>query len=113
MLFRFCEEFGREYAPKMTGFVDNNLCVLHYGNASSQKVIVVQEFCCQNSTIVINQAPDLPHMALFDFFLFQKLKLPLQERNFEFIEAAKENSLKKLKSKPQSTYEKCIEDWAN
>ncbi|CAK9826008.1 hypothetical protein ANTRET_LOCUS3925 [Anthophora retusa] len=50
-------------------------------------------------------------MALYDFFLFVRLKLPLRGKGFQTIEAIKENSQKKLKAIPKSAYEKCFEDW--
>lgn len=56
------------------------------------------------------QAPYSPDMALCDFFLFPRLKLPLRGKRFETIEATKVNSQKELKAISKSAYEKCFED---
>ena len=53
---------------------------------------------------------NLPHVS-HDFFLFLKLKFPLQGTRHESIEAIKRNSLKELKAIPAEAYKKCMENW--
>ncbi|XP_043260660.1 uncharacterized protein LOC122402146 [Colletes gigas] len=89
----------------------NNCWILHHDNASSHTSILVREFLAKNSTNVIEQAPYSSDMALCDFFLFPKLKLPLRGRRFESMEAIKENSQKELKALPSPAFKKCFEDW--
>ena len=50
-------------------------------------------------------------MALADFFLFQKLKLPLRGTRFRSIEDMKQNSRWELKSIPENAFKKCFDDW--
>ena len=54
-----------------------------------------------------------PAMAPADFFLFPKLKLPLQGTRFQSIEDIKENSRRELKSIPENSFNKCFNDWIN
>ena len=49
-------------------------------------------------------------MALADFFLFPKLKLPLRGTRFQSIEDIKETEVE-LKSIPENTFNKCFHDW--
>lgn len=106
-LFSVMMIFAQEYLLKTATFVEG-----HFDNSPSLKtVIIVQELLAKNAEKVTDQVLYSPDMALFDFFLVPKLKLPLQGRHFESVEALEENRLKSLKVIPQSTYEKCMEDW--
>ena len=58
----------------------------------------------KNSTNVIEQPPYSPAMAPAVFFLFTKLKLPLQGPRFQSIEDIKENSRRDLKSIPENAF---------
>ena len=51
--------------------------------------LIVNEFLAKNSTNIIEQPPYSPDMALTDFFLFLKLKLPLRGTRFQSIEDIK------------------------
>ena len=50
-------------------------------------------------------------MAPANFFLFAKLKLPLQGTCFQSIEDMRENSQRELKSIPKNVFKKCFDDW--
>ena len=67
---------------------------------------VVTEFKAKNATNTIDQPPYPPELALFDFFLFPKLKLPLWGIRFVMIEAIKQNSWKEMKAIPGTAYKK-------
>ena len=71
------------------------------------------EFLAEHETKVIAQPPYSPDLAPCDFFLFPKLKYPLQGTRHESIEAIKGNSLKELKAIPTETYKKCMKNWIN
>ena len=77
----------------------------------SHKAIIVNEFPAKNSTNIIEQLPYSPHMAPADFFLFPKLKLPLQGTCFQSIENMKENWRRELKSITKNAFKKCFDDW--
>ena len=49
-------------------------------------------------------------MAPADFFLFPKLKLPLQSTRFQSKEDIKENSRRELKRIPENAFKKCFDD---
>ena len=57
------------------------------------------------------QPPYSPDLAPCDFFLFPKLKRPMEGRRFATIEEIKTASQEELKTIPKSAYEKCFEDW--
>ena len=59
---------------------------------------------------IIEQLPYSPDMASADFFLFPKLKLPLQGTRFQSIEDIKENSRRELKSIPENAFKECFID---
>lgn len=50
-------------------------------------------------------------MALCDFVLLPKFKLPPRGRRLESIEAIKEDSQKELRTMHSSGFEKCFEQW--
>ena len=50
------------------------------------------------------------YLAPSDFFLFPKLKKPMEGHRFLTIEEIKTASLKKLKAIPQNDYQKCFDD---
>ena len=75
--------------------------------------LIVTEFLAKHETTVIAHPPHSTDLAPSDFFLFPKLKYPLQETRHELIEATKRNSLKELKTIPAEAYKKCMENWIN
>ena len=54
-------------------------------------------------------SPDLG--PVFDFFLFLKLKTPLNRKRFATIEEIKGKSKRELLTIPKSAVQKCFEDW--
>ncbi|KAJ8729007.1 hypothetical protein PYW07_006703 [Mythimna separata] len=88
-----------------------NSWILHHANAPSHKAIIVNEFLTKNSTNTMQQPPYSPDMALADFFLFLKLKLPLRGTRFQSIKDIKENSRRKLNSIPEAAFKKCFDEW--
>ena len=55
----------------------NNLWILYDDNAPSHRATVVTEFKAKNATNTIDQPLYSPDLALLNFFLFPKVKLPL------------------------------------
>ena len=64
----------------------------------------------KNSTNIIEQSPYSLDMALDDFFLFPKVKIPLRSTRFQSIEDLKENSRRELKAIPENAFKKCFDD---
>ena len=50
-------------------------------------------------------------MAPANFFLFQKLKLPLRGTRFQSTEDIKKNSRRELESISKNAFKKCFDDW--
>ena len=67
-------------------------------------------FLAKNNTVIIPQPPYSPDLAPCDFFLFPRLKRPMNGRRFATIEEIKTESLRELKDIPKSAYQKCFED---
>ena len=71
------------------------------------------EFLAKHETKIIVQPPYSPDLSPCDFFLFPKLKYPLQGTHHVSIEAIKRNSLNELKAIPAEAFKKCMENWIN
>ncbi|XP_053995846.1 uncharacterized protein LOC128885687 [Hylaeus anthracinus] len=76
---------------------------------STQHIVV--DVLAKHETKVIAQPSYSPDLSSCDFFLFLKLKYPLQGTCHESIEAIKRNSLKELI--PAEAYKKCMKNWIN
>ena len=64
----------------------------------------MNEFLAKNSTNIIEQPPYSPDGASAYFFLFLKIKLPLQGTRFQLIEDIKENLQREMKSIPENAF---------
>ena len=62
---------------------------------------------------IIEKPSYSPDMALVNFLLFPKLKLPLRGVRFQSIEDIKVNSKRELKSIPENAFKKFFDDWIN
>ena len=80
-----------------------------HDNAPSHSSLIVTGFLAKHETKVIAQPLYSPDLAPWDFLPFPELKYPLRGTHYEFIEAIKRNSLKKLKAIPAEVYKKCME----
>ena len=89
----------------------DNSWFLHHDNAPSHTASILREFFAKNATNIVPQPPYSPDLALCDFWLFSKLKRPLRGHRFESIEAIKGESLKALRSIPESDFAACFEEW--
>ena len=86
----------REQIPrKRADLWKENSWILHDDNASSHKAIIVNEFLSKNSMNIIEKPPYSPDMAPVDFYLFQKLKLPLWGTCLKNLKFKKNNKLYK------------------
>ena len=65
----------------------------------------------KNKTVIITQPPYSQHLAPADFFLFPKLKTPMEGNCFATIEAIKEKLKQELLAIPKSEFQKCLVDW--
>ena len=71
--------------------------------------MVVREFLAENKTVIMPQ-PCTPVLAPDDFFLFSKLKAPMEGKRFSTIEEIKEKPKQNLLAIPKSSFQKCSED---
>jgi len=83
--------------------------ILHHDNASSHSAIIIREFLTKNETNTIQQPSNSPDMAPCDFFLFNRVKKPLQETRFNSRKEVMEKSKTALMA--ISTIPKCFESW--
>lgn len=56
---------------------------LHYDNAPSHTVLLIQEFLPKNQLPILPQSPYSTDFTLCDFWLFTKMKSILMEKKFE------------------------------
>jgi len=71
----------------------------------------VQQFLAKHSTAQLQQPPYSPDLALYDFFLFPRLKKVLKRHQFEATEDIKQNSMKTLLDIPKEEFTKCFQQW--
>ena len=89
----------------------NNSWLLHHDNAPAHSSLLVRNFLVKNYTVIMPQPPFSPDLAPCDFFLFPRLKRPMEGRRFATIEEIKTESLRDLKDIPKSAYHKCFQDY--
>ena len=99
----------KQFAKKETGF--NNSRILHHDNAPPHNAIVIREHLAKNETTTIQQQPNSPDLAPYDFFLFGRLKKPLRGTRYSTRDEVMDKSKMALMAIPQTDYKKCFEDW--
>ena len=83
----------REAIPqKCTELLKTQLWILQHDNASAYTSMLVREFLAENKTVIMPQPPNSPELASADFFLFPKLKTPMELKRFATIEEIKDKS---------------------
>ena len=92
-------------------FWADNSWFLHHDNVASHTALVLCDHFAKNSTHIIPQPPYSPDLAPCDFWLFPKLKRPLQGHRFDTIEEIQAESKKALKAIPEIEFNKCFDDW--
>jgi len=84
---------------------------LHHNNAPTHTSFTVREFLAQHNITLLPHPPYSPDLALFDFFLFSKLKTHLKGHNFrtvENVQAAAMRALNNISSEDSLHY---YEEW--
>jgi hypothetical protein len=74
---------------------------LHHDNALALSSHLIQSFLAKHGIPVVRQAPYSPHMAPYDFWLFPKLKRPLEGSRFDSREDIMRNATKERRSLPE------------
>jgi hypothetical protein len=60
--------------------------ILHHDIVPTHAVLSVAQFLTSKCIMVMLQSPYSPDLTLFNFFLFQKVKLAVKEHHFESTE---------------------------
>lgn len=89
----------------------DNSRFLHHDNAPSHTALILREFFDKKSTNIIPHPPYSPDLALCDFWLFSKLKLPFRKNRFKSIKDIKRESLRALKAIPKIDFNSCFRYW--
>ena len=85
---------------------------LHHDNAPAHSSHLIQGFFLAKHNIpLVRQAPYSPDMALCDFWLFPKLKIPLKGKRFESREDITRNATDLMNMIPQEAFQKCFQQW--
>jgi hypothetical protein len=74
---------------------------LHHDNAPAHSSHLIQSFLAKHGIPVVHQAPCSPNMAPCDFWLFPKLKRPLNSSCFDRREVIMCKATKELRSLPE------------
>jgi len=70
-------------------------------------------FLVKHRITQVCQSPYSPDLALCDFWLFSKLKLPLKGRRFPTTNEIKENATRQLMAIPKKDFSDCFESERN
>jgi hypothetical protein len=71
----------------------------------------VQTFLAKHHITQVCQPPYSPDLALCDFWLFSKLKMPLNGRRFQTANEIKKNATRQLMAIPKKEFSDCFEKW--
>jgi transposase len=74
---------------------------LHHDNALAHSSHLIQSFLAKHGISVVRQAPYSPDISPCDFWLFSKLKRPLNCSRFDSREDIMLNATKELRSLPE------------
>lgn len=96
---------------KCTDLWKNNSPLLHHDNALIHASLFARNFLAKNNTVIMPQPPYSLDSPSYYFFLFPKLKGPMQGRRFATIEKIKAASLKESKAIQNNPYHKCSKYW--
>ena len=107
-LFAFQED---NLTPFKKIFWADNSWFLHHNNTPSHTALVLRDHFAKSSTHIVPQPPYSPDLAPCDFWLFPKLKRPLQGHRFDTIKEIQAESKKALKAVPEIEFNKCFDDW--
>ncbi|UYV72414.1 hypothetical protein LAZ67_9003006 [Cordylochernes scorpioides] len=91
----------------------NKNWLLHHDNAPAHTLLLVRDFLAKNNTLMMPQPPYSPDLAPCDFFLFPKLKRPINGRCYATLDEIKTASKEELKKILKNDFLKCFEDWKN
>ncbi|UYV80238.1 hypothetical protein LAZ67_18002125 [Cordylochernes scorpioides] len=67
----------------------NKNWLLHHDNAPAHTSLLVRDLLAKNNTLMMPQPPYSPDLALYDFFLFPKLKRPMKGRRYATLDEIK------------------------
>ena len=73
--------------------------------------MLVHEFLAKNKTVIMPQPPYLLELYTADFFLFIKLKAPIEGKRFPTIKVIKQKLKQELLALSKRAFQKCFEDW--
>ena len=98
-------------APFQNIFFADNSWFLRHNNPPSHTALVLRDHFAKNSTHIVPQPPYSTDLAPRDFWLFPKLKRPLQGHRFGTFEEIQAELKKVLKAIPEIEFNKCFDDW--
>ena len=85
--------------------------LLHHDNAPAHSSNLVQQFLVKHKIVQLRQPPYIPDIAPRDFWMFPKLKIPFEGKQFDDIETIQSNATRELKAIPKSAFEDCFKMW--
>jgi histone-lysine N-methyltransferase SETMAR len=83
--------------------------ILHHDNALTHDVLTVRELLAKKSIMKLDHPPYSPDLALYNFWLFPKLKTTLKGHRFSEIADIQGHAATILQSIPEEEFQKCFE----
>ena len=69
---------------------------LYHDNMLAHASCLVQSFLAKHQVTQVTQAPYIPDLVPFDFWLFPKLKSPLKGKRFQTVDEIQGNTMGQL-----------------
>jgi len=85
--------------------------LLQHDNAPSHTSVLTHQFLAKNKIAVMPHPPYSPDLALWDFFLFPKMKLKLKGRRFHTIDEIQAKSQRVLDTLTEKDFQEAFQKW--
>jgi hypothetical protein len=89
----------------------NGSWILHHDNAPAHNALSVKTLLAKHKIPVWEHPPYSPDLALYDFFLFPKIKSALKRTRFESIDAMKAKAMEVMKKLSEKDLQHCFQQW--
>ena len=86
--------------------------ILHHDNAPDHKVLSLKQFLVSKEITTLHHPPDLPDLALCDFFLLPLLKRIFKGTHFKGVEDIKTSMTNHLKTITKEEFSQCFKAWS-
>ncbi|GFU53074.1 histone-lysine n-methyltransferase setmar-like protein [Trichonephila clavipes] len=85
--------------------------LVHHDNAPAHTSNLVQQYLSKHNIAQLRQPPYSPDIAPCDFWLFPRLKMPLNGHRFDNKQTVETNATNALKAISKTDFQECFNKW--